>query len=57
MTYTLAHLVAENKNHVVFQVKREENALARKKLESATGCGKFDAGRGAHEKLSLAACQ
>jgi ribosomal protein L18 len=49
-TYTLAQLVAENKKRIVFEInakKKRVRACAEKSLESATECGKLDAGRAA----------
>jgi hypothetical protein len=50
--------VAGNKKQVVFEInakKKRMRACAKKSLESATECGKVDAGRSAPKVLSEAA--
>jgi hypothetical protein len=54
--YTLAQYVAENKRQVVFKIKAKKTRMranAEKSLESATECGKVDAGRAAPRCLCL----
>jgi hypothetical protein len=54
--YTLAQYVAENKKQVVFEInakKKRVRARAEKSLESATECGKVDAGRAARPDFFL----
>jgi hypothetical protein len=53
---TLAHLVAENKKQVVSETNEKKmrlRARAKKSLESATECGKVDAGRAAPRESCL----